>query len=315
MNLSMQEQDKFEIQCQIFGTTHEVVAKLPSKSLVVNHISLMAANGVLMVPTILLNSLAIVTIIKSSQLYCKPCYFIILLQSAVDLAVGALGIPAFLGFLLTGLAINPNCILSVVSNRLTVLPLGLSTNTLCAMTLERYIAIIHPYAYKNMVTTTRLLTCIGCSTVVLFLVLVLSFKDERIIITYGTVITTIVLMLTTFAYAKIYAVVRKCARSRNKINEALGNGNLTRMKLFLQEVRQARSSFIVVICFFVLCFLPNAIAFPSYANTSRFDRLATMLWILFIAYLNSSVNSLIFFWTKTMLRKEAAKMLRTVCLC
>ena len=104
---------------EIFGTTHDIVAKLPSKSSVINHIFVKTFISVLVVPTILLNSLAIVTIIKSSQLNCKPCYFIILLQSAVDMAVGALGIPAFLSTLLTGLAINSNCILGVLANRLT----------------------------------------------------------------------------------------------------------------------------------------------------------------------------------------------------
>jgi hypothetical protein len=45
-----------------------------------------------MIHTVLLNAVAMITILKSSQLKSKPCYFIILVQSINDLAVGIVSI-------------------------------------------------------------------------------------------------------------------------------------------------------------------------------------------------------------------------------
>jgi hypothetical protein len=98
MNLSV-AQKKFETSCQILGTTHFVIEKLSSEKLLINHIFAIAVNGILIIPTLLLNAVAVITIFKSSLLNNKSCYFIILVQSVLDLAIGVLGIPLFIFFL------------------------------------------------------------------------------------------------------------------------------------------------------------------------------------------------------------------------
>jgi hypothetical protein len=74
------------------------------------------------------------------------------------------------------------------------------------------------------------------------------------------------------------------------------------MKLFLREIKQAKSCFIVVVCFCVLGFLPTTIAvpfFPSLVCLDQFEKLAIKIWIITLGLMcNSSVNSVIFFWTK-----------------
>ena len=49
-----------------------------------------------MISTILLNSVAILTISKSSQLKEKLCYFLVLVQSSLDLLVGVIIQPLFI---------------------------------------------------------------------------------------------------------------------------------------------------------------------------------------------------------------------------
>ena len=311
MNLSL-KQEKFGISCQILGKTHFIITKLPSNQLLMNHIFAMALNGILIIPTILLNAIAIITILKFSQLNSKPCYFIILLQSVIDLAVGVLGLPLFLVFLASGIGKISNCIVATLAFQTTTIPVGISVITISVMTLERYIAILHPYAYIAKVTKKRLLIYVGSGAAMVFSLFFPSLVIQKLIEMYGTISVTLIFSFTVFAYTRIYLVARKLARSENQLHDAAGEGNLTRKKLFLREIKLAKSCFIVVVCFCVLCFLPTAFLVTFYKYLDQFEYLVFLIWIGTLGLLNSSVNSLIFFWTKTMLRKQAVKMINSV---
>jgi hypothetical protein len=278
----------------------------------VSHILAASINGLFIIPTILLNAVSIITIFKSSQLNSKPCYFIILVQSVIDLAVGVLGIPLFLVFLIQGITGTSNCFGTLLAIKSALLPIAVSTITLSAMTMERYIAILHPYVYKTVVTKKKILVYVGFGAAVTLFVIFLSFRTRLAPMIFGTLLVSLVLMFTAFAYTRIYLVVRKLNRSQNQPSSVEGEVNLTRKKLFLREIKQAKSCFIVVMCFFILSFLPPMV-FTSNINTDESEFLVNTVWVYTIPMTNSSVNSVIFFWTKTMLRKEAKKRLNFIC--
>ena len=311
MNLTS-EQKIYETSCRILGATHFIVANALSEELLINHIFAIVFNGFLIIPTILLNTVAIITIWKSSQMRSKPCYFIILVQSAVDLAVGVVSIPLFIFYLWTRLAGNVKyCYVAFFAFRLTFLPLGSSSIILTALTLERYIAIVHPYSYNTEVTKKRLLLFIGSFFVIEFCVFTLSLGGiQSLLELYAVVKMTLVLLFIAFSYTKIYLVVRKISRSQCKPQDPSSNENLTRMKLFLREIRQAKACFIVVICFCALSFLPTITTIPFAPVFDKFEELAIQAWIVTFGLLNSSLNTVIFFWTKTMLKKEAFKIFK-----
>ena len=57
--------------------------------------------------------------------------------------------------------------------------------------------------------------------------------------------------------ANILAVVfLNLSRSQPKVDDAIAEGNLTKKNEFLQDVRHAKSCFIVVLCFVILHYLP-----------------------------------------------------------
>ena len=129
---------------------------------------------------------------------------------------------------------------------------------------------------------------------------------------FGAFLVPLVFVFTAFAYTRIYLVVRKLNRTQNQPSD-VEEVNLTRKKLFLREIKQAKSCFIVVMCFFILSFLPPMV-FTSNINTADESKfLVNTVWVYTIPMSNSSVNSVIFFWTKTMLRKEAKKRLNFIC--
>ena len=312
MNLSA-EKEAFGMSCNILGETHFVITKLPSEKFVINYIFAISFNGLLVISTILLNAVAITTILKSSQLKSKPCYFIILVQSVIDVAVGTFGIPLLIFYLATGIGGITNCIAASLAVRSMLLPFMLSCLTLSALTLERYIAILHPYAYKPHVTKKRLLIYVGCGGIVPISLFILFLYNP--IFSHICVVTFLMLIFvfTAFAYTRIYLVVKKLSHTPNRPHDPAAVENKTKMKVFLQNFKHAKSCFMIVICFGILCFLPGAITLSFFPKLKLSEKQAVLVWIYTLSMLNSSVNSVIFFWTKTMLRNEAVKTLNTMC--
>ena len=308
MNHSVNE-EAFEMSCNHFGKLQFVVPKLHSEKFLINHIFVISFNGILIIPTILLNAIAIITISKSSQLKSKCCYFIILVQFVIDLLVGVLGIPLFIVYLSSAVGGNKNCFTASFAYRSIALPISKSTITLAAMTMERYIAILHPYSYSNKITKKRLLICVGSGVLFAISGIILAFTNMRQFAFCATALEMLIFFFTAFSSIKIYSVVKNLSRSPNKPHDVNAEGSITRKKVILQEIKHAKSCFIAVICFGLLCFLPIAIAVPLYIKVDIRKWEAMKDWVVTLGLLNSSVNSVIFFWTKKKLRNEAYETL------
>jgi hypothetical protein len=306
------DEEAFRISCEILGKSNFVIIKLPSEKYVINYILSITFNGILLLPTVLLNAVAILTILRSSQLNSKPCYFIILVQSVIDLAVGIFSIPLLIFFLASGIGGTTNCVAVTFAFKSILLPAMISSINLSAMTMERYVAILHPFAYSTKVTKKRLMIFVACGSVVAISLFVLFFYEHRLYHICGTILAMLVFAFTAFAYSKIYLVVRKLSRSPNRPHDPTAGENTTKLKVFLGEIKHAKSCFMVVVCFGVLCFLPGAIMLPLFPTHEIFERHAILAWIFTFSILNSSANSIIFFWTKNMLRREAVKSLNII---
>ena len=275
MNLTGEQQF---LWCNIFATEYAFIRKLPSHSLYINHIIVLAVNGILVIPTILLNAVSIMTISKSSQLKSKPCYFIILIQSAADLVVGVLGIPLYLANLSGEIRGDSNCVVAVLAHRLSRITVGISTLILFGMTLERYIAVLHPYSYSR-VTKKKILifACFAAKGVVFVAILSSAIRVLRSIFITATV--TLFFIFATFVYTRIYLVVIKMVDSQNNTHSvAVTEENITRKKRFLQEIKQAKSCFLVVMCYFILCFLPVTLAIIFVIKGNQFEVQTIYAW-------------------------------------
>ena len=80
MNITVNEE--FHTSCQIFGERHVYIARLPSENLVINNIFAIAFNSILIIPMLLLNTVAVITLLKLPLLkkslaillfYCNLC--------------------------------------------------------------------------------------------------------------------------------------------------------------------------------------------------------------------------------------------------
>ena len=288
--------------------------KHPSKNNLFNHIVIFAVNIILIFPTVLLNAISVITILKSSRLKNKLCYYIILMQSVADLAVGVLGIPLFLVFLAAGIGGTSNCYVATLAYRSSVLPIGVSILTLSSLTIERYIAVIYPLSYNVQLTKKKIVIYVCTGVVIMVSVAIISIAIEGLIKRFTVVLATLFFLSSAFVYFKIYVVVKKLTRSQqNKWQEGSMLSDLTRKKIFMREIKQVRSCFIVVLCFFLLCFMPVILTYFVGTSVDIHDLQTIQNWATTFSMSNSSINSIIFFWTKTMLKNEAIKISKVIC--
>ena len=79
-------------KCYLLNAKFDHVTGFQSNKYELNRIFNIVFLGILMLSTIFLNTVAIITIQKSPQLKKKLCYFVILVQSCVDLGDGCVAI-------------------------------------------------------------------------------------------------------------------------------------------------------------------------------------------------------------------------------
>ena len=299
--------------CQAFGRTHWFATKFSSSKYEINRVATIVINSVLVISTVLLNLIAIVTILKSTQLKNKICYFLILIQSAVDLGIGCIGAPLSVFFLLQTFLGLRDCFSSFVVFQLSVLPIGFSLVISFIILFERYIGVMHPYSYARILTKKRIFYFMICGFALITIAFALSFYyTEPIIVMLFLTVPTLV-VCAGFVNTRVYFEVRRLRRSEVKLNLNNIVEHKSKIKLFLREVKYAKSCFLVLACF-LITLLPSLL-YPVF----RFQFGPSMIvdayfsWMRVITTLNSSVNSIIFFWNKSMLRKKAAEVLKVRC--
>ena len=295
------ESDTFVTLCNVAQVSLPI-HRFPNQKYEYSRIAMLLVNCILLFSTILLNGISVITIRKSSQLRNKVCYFIILLQSIIDFGVGVVSIPLFIYYLIFPFLKTANCILIILAIRASYLPLGLSIATLSAMSMERYIGVLHPFHYKTKVTKKRILAYVSGNGLVLFSVLAYSLRNALPMLIYVRGSIFVFFGFTGFVYTRIFLVINKIIRSEIRITSEGGENLVNR---HIRESRNARSCFLVVICFF-LFLLPLTLA-TVFFSADSFHFHVYFNWAFTSIILNSSINSVIFFWTKALLRKEALK--------
>ena len=109
--------------CTLLKESYDVFTEFPSTSYKNAYLVLSGFTLALVVPTIVLNGTSVIAILKCSQLYSQVCFFVVLIQSAIDLAVGVLGLPLLVAVLLTNaLGTQTSCVFIFLAEKLMVLP-------------------------------------------------------------------------------------------------------------------------------------------------------------------------------------------------
>ena len=126
----------------------------------------------------------------------------------------------------------------------------------------------------------------------------------------------ILLFVSAFVYTKIFKVIRNRLRpgspDRNNVGTAEQSSfNRQSNRNFLMDIRLPKSCYLSVVCF-LLCFLAGIVTSLPF-SLSIFSREVFRSWAATLVILNSTINSLIFFWNSSLLRNETEKALKNLC--
>ena len=300
--------EEFFQQCVMLNSRYETLAKIPSKAHFGNLISAGIFSTILIIPTIFLNGTSVFTIKKCPQLKEKIAYFLIMAQSLTDLTVGCVGLPLMSYLCFSQALESVNCFWRRFIVRFMILPFSLSLITLTAMSIERYMSIVHPVKHCNMVTKRKItLFLVGGCLFMLTAMVALTFLQSKLL--YGFLIFCMVLflLLAIFVYTKIFFAIQKQNSPRIIGDTSATNGHIKR--LFLKKIQEAKSCFLAVGCFFG-CFIAGICLLSSWSYVDKVHFAALRAWGGAVMNLNSSLNSVIFFWTRPSLRNETFKLLK-----
>ena len=164
----------------------------------------------------------------------------------------------------------------------------------------------------SKVTKGRLLKC----SIVLWLfttalVVAFVFYPFDVLVKFLTVEMLLIMAALVYIYSRIYFTSGRSFenfRRTNRRNSSPQNqGTQSERKQNLRNKRLVKSCFIVVMCY-CTCFLPFAILNVSFIKSNRGKLISP--WLLTLNLSNATFNSLIFFWSNKLLRREAKRVLK-----
>ena len=247
---------------------------------------------------IALNTLAIVSIWKSSQLRKKLCHFMIMVLSCFDLVSVVTNHPRMLVFITFWLKKDYNF---VRKTRILLVIFGVfhyfSPLLLLVMSIERYLGAYYPIFHRTSVTRRRLLTLIAILLIPTS-ALYMSGKMDLVISTGATQIIALVLFLPPFIFFnfKLFIISRKVTSGKRKT----------------KNFKNISTALWVVACLMLLYIPISLNAAFILARMSTNTRNLSFIWAYTCNTMNCTLNTLIFFWKNKVLHTEGIKILKTL---
>ena len=252
------------------------------------------------------NALILLAIYRRSSLHSVTNYFLAALAFG-DFFIGFVALPMWVARSLLQVA-NEEHPLSQSVDCVYVFSVAISTYSLCAVSMERYIGVIFPLRYNTIVTVVRFKRTVALVWAVSSVIACLRFVlvEDDYWITAVTTVFFVPGVLMSYCYFYIFKEVRRQLRS---IGDQSGSALVTNM-----QNKKASITIAIVIGVFYLTTLPGlafAIAEVTADNAScsdiqSFESWGT--WALFITYLNAALNPWIYAARKREFR-EALKAL------
>ncbi|XP_046841240.1 cannabinoid receptor type 1A-like [Xenia sp. Carnegie-2017] len=307
------------------------IVLIPNTSYIVNSAIGCVVNGILAVLGTFLNALVVSVFWKTAKLRNKVTYFMIMLLCCIDLCVTVVVHPFHLVNSIAEMTQTARCAYKMIYHVSTVMLSGMSYLTFFVMNVERYLSICRPFFHMRNVTRERcLMTCIFLWAVCIVTAVVPLFGVDIQI--FVTTLSLMVLGGTFFIYVSIYRVANSGLNSRaartsmhqsqdtysvtieenTSVIESHGPGNSTSPKKavsFLHDIQLAKM-YLIVVFSTILLNLPNALVLALFTGRVKsVDGVVQVkIWTLTLVAMNSTFNSLIFFWANDRLRDEGKRL-------
>lgn len=288
-----------------------IITEFPSDIYIQSQIAVCVVNCALMIPALILNGLCIITICKSHVFKGKFCFFLIMSQSVIDLLVTTITIPSYTYLIYSELVGTANCLHIFILNIIGLLPGGLSLAILCALTLERYLGILHPIFHRNRLSKKMFYIYVCVCTLVLLIGVPIAATSATVYYVGMNVVIGLSLIVNAVAYTKILIAIMGRFRTQRDGNTDSNSSQASRRRRFIEESKLVKSCAFVVGLFYA-CYLPGLVLCLYYIQVDKLKYRVAHSWYSTNFALNASVNSIIFFWKRPILRKEAWKVWKNI---
>jgi len=259
-------------------------------------------NALFMLSTVLENSLVLTAILRTPSLRSSSITFLCSLAVS-DLFVGLVVQPVYIAYQLTE-SVTVFQVLSIMAG----CGCGFSLLLMTAITVDRFLALHYHMQYPNLMTARRAFS-ISVSLWIISVLLSLStfWKMEAYHFAAAVSIATCLLLCSAY-YFRIYRIVKRHQFQIHVQQIAVGNHAENISQTVLRSAKNAKSTFIYYIIM-VLCYTPLFISMSMLAISP--DRW-TITWTLAdtAAFMNSSINPLLYCWRLREVRKAVVKTTR-----
>mgnify|MGYP002803991652 FL=1 len=190
--------------------------------------------------------------------------------------------------------------------------ISFSIMALLVMSIERYLGVYHPLFHRTSLTRRRLLTLIAVLFSVLIILRVISVNNWLIPYPMVSVIfIVIVFALFLFFNYKLFMISRKV---RREIARRRNNTSSPAATSTLHANLNTISPCLMSVCCFLLAYIPSGFLFVFHPGQNLYSHNTStwMAWTGTVAYANSTLNCLIFFWKNDVLRREGIKTVKVL---
>ena len=253
---------------------------------------------------VVLNTLVIVSIWKSSQLRKKLCHFMIMVLSCFDLAVVVTSHPGLLLCVAFWLREDYDMLsIWIMYIDLVKVLTGFSFCALLVMSIERYLGAYYPIFHRTSVTKRRLLTLLAMLLIISTIFDLICINND-ISRAFGVIIFLIVVFLPLlYLNFKLFKIFR----------EVRGRKATSLEKRTTIQLHSISACLLVVACVVVLSIA--SIVFVVFKIISKSNQTSNVtlsnIWGTTFLAINCTFSSLIFFWKNKVLRTEGIKILKT----
>ena len=260
----------------------------------------------------MLNIVTIHAIRKTSSLP-KTLKTLLLSLALSDVGVGFLGQPLYISILIKRLQqITPNCISYKIFYVIGNLFGTASFFGVVAVSVDRFLAIHLHLRYQELVTHKRVVAVVISIWVLSLFIPFLMFSVSRDAYSLINGISGVIgFILITMVYIRIYLAVR---RHRNQIQvlQARQIAQTGEVANFASLIKSAADIFYVCLLF-LLCYIPYLVSVvATEMNGPSIVLKRFSLFSFTLAYLNSSLNPVIYCWKMRHIRNAVIDILRNM---
>ena len=199
-----------------------------------------------------------------------------------------------------------------VSTTGTVLSLA-SLLTLTAVSVDRLLALVLGLKYRQVLTLKR-----ACLIIITFWVvptissIMRLFWSSPITLRYGVIVISMCLVTTTLSYTKIFLTLR---RHRSQVQDHVQQPNQAN-QLNIARYKKAVSTALWLQFTLVICYLPLVISATFFIDTKpSSSSILAVSYAITLAYLNSSLNPILYCWKIDEVRQVVKDRIRQVFCC